>query len=139
MIDDKGLEDEVKNLKTMPLHLGAFVLSNSKRIMNIFIHAIDGFTTNDLYYEDTDSMYMENKHWNKLDKAGLVGTNLLQRKNDYKDGGIWFGLFFVPKLRYCLTTNKNSVIDEHKTFRGFTKISDKFGRKNILKFSMAIS
>ena len=30
MIDGRGLEDEVKKLKTMPLHLGAFVLSNSK-------------------------------------------------------------------------------------------------------------
>ena len=29
MIDDKGLEDEVRKLITMPLHLGAFVLSNS--------------------------------------------------------------------------------------------------------------
>ena len=30
MIDDAGLEDEVKKLNTMLLHLGAFVLSNSK-------------------------------------------------------------------------------------------------------------
>ena len=37
MIDDTALEDEVKKLNTMPLHLGAFVLSNSKRIMNNFI------------------------------------------------------------------------------------------------------
>ena len=44
----------------MPLQLGAFVLSNSKRIMNNLIHAIDGFYTKDLYYEDTDSMYIEN-------------------------------------------------------------------------------
>ena len=56
MIDDKGLEDEVKKLNTMPLHLDDFVLSNSKRILNIFIHAIDAFYTNDLFYEDTDSM-----------------------------------------------------------------------------------
>ena len=49
MIDDVGLEDEVKKLNTMPLHLGAFVLSNSKRIMNNFIHAINGFYTNDVY------------------------------------------------------------------------------------------
>ena len=48
MIDDKGLEDEIKKIITMPLHLGAFVLSNSKRIMNNFIHAIDGFYTNDV-------------------------------------------------------------------------------------------
>ena len=41
VIDDAGLEDEVKKLNTMPLHLGAFVLSNSKKIMNNFIHAIN--------------------------------------------------------------------------------------------------
>ena len=43
MIDDAGLEDEVKKLNTMSLHLGAFVLSNSKRIMNNFKYAINGF------------------------------------------------------------------------------------------------
>ena len=64
--DDEGLEDEVKRVNTMPLHLGAFVFSNSKRIMNTFIHAIDGFYSNDVYYTDTDSLYFENKHWDKL-------------------------------------------------------------------------
>ena len=54
-------------------HLGAFVLSNSKGIMNVFLHAIGGFYTNDGYYTDSDSLYIENKHWEKLKKAGLVG------------------------------------------------------------------
>ena len=40
MVDNKGMEDEVKKLITMPLRSGAFVLSNSKRIMIDFIHAI---------------------------------------------------------------------------------------------------
>ena len=62
MIDDAGLEDEAKKLNTMPLHLGAFVLSNSKRIMNNFIHAISGFYTIDVYYTDNDSLYIENEH-----------------------------------------------------------------------------
>ena len=83
MIDDAGLEGEVKILNTMPLHLGAFVLSNSNRIVNNFIHAINGFYTNDVYYTNCDSLYIENKHWDKLDKFGLVGKNLLQGKNDY--------------------------------------------------------
>ena len=73
----------------MLLHLSAFVLSNSKRIMNNFIHAINGFYTNDLYNEDIDSMYTDNKHWQKLDETGLVGKKRLQGENDYKDGGIW--------------------------------------------------
>ena len=32
MIDDPGLKYEVKKLNTMPLHLGAFVLLNSKKL-----------------------------------------------------------------------------------------------------------
>ena len=56
MIDDAGLEDEVKKLNTMPPHLGVFVLSNSKRIVSNFIQAIDVFYTNDVYHTDTDSL-----------------------------------------------------------------------------------
>ena len=72
----------------MTLHLGAFVLSISKRFMNNFIQAVKGFYTNEVYYTDTDSLYIENKHWDKLEKAGLVGKAILQGKTDYKDGGI---------------------------------------------------
>ena len=129
MKDDEGLEDEVKKVNTMPLRFGSFVLSNSKRIMNNFIHAFDGFYTNDVYYTDTDSLYIENKHWNKLDKSGLVGNNRLQGKNDYKEGGIWYGLFLAPKITYCFTINDFGVIDEHKTFKGFTNVSDNRDRK----------
>ena len=57
----------------MPLHLGAFVLSNSKRIMNKFVEAIGGFETNDVYYGDTESLYIENMHWKKLNELGLFG------------------------------------------------------------------
>ena len=115
-IDEKGLEDEVKKINKMPLHLGSFVLSNSKRIMNNFIHAFDGFYTNNVYYTDCDSLYIENKHWDKLDKAGLVGKNLLQGKNGYKDGGIFYALFQAPKMEYCLIINKYGVISEKKNF-----------------------
>ena len=98
MKDDEGLEDEVKKANTLPLQLAVFILSNSKRIMNNFIYAIDGFYTN---YTDTDSLYIESKHWEKLDKAGLVGRKLLQGKNDYgPDAGIWYALFLAPKIKY---------------------------------------
>ena len=112
MIDDKGLEDEITKNNTMPLHLGAFVLSNSKRIMNNFIHAINRFYTNVVYYTDTDSLYIENKHWNKLKNLELVGKNLLQGKNDYGDGGILYALFLAPKIKYCLIINKYGIISE---------------------------
>ena len=135
MIDDAGLEDEIKKINTMPLHLGAFVLSNSKRIMNNFIHAIDGFYTNDVYYTDCDSLYIENKHWDKLKNLGLVGKDLLQGKNDYKHGGIIYALFLAPKIKYCIIINKYGVISEKKTFKGFTNVSDNLDRKEYFKMA----
>ena len=133
IIDDAGLEDEVKKSNSMPLHLGSFVLSNSKRNLKNFEHAINGFYTNDVYHSDTDSPLIENKHWDKLDKARLVGKNLLQGKNDFKDGGIFYGLFLAPKIKYCFTLIKNGVIDEHKTFKGFINVSDNLDRKQYFK------
>ena len=135
MKDDEGLQDEVNKVNTMPLHLRAFVLSNSKRNMNNFIHAIDGFYSNDVYFTDTDSLYLENKHWDELNKAGLVGENRLQGKNDYKDGGTFYGSFLAPEIKFYLTINKYGVIDEHKTFKGFKNVSDNLIRKEY--FTMA--
>ena len=127
------MEDEVESFNTMPLHLGGFVLSNSKRIMKKFIHAINGIYTNDVYYTDTDSLYIENKHWDKLDDAGLVGKNLLQGEDDYKNGGIFYGLLLAPKIKYCLTVNEYGVINEHKTSKGFTNVSENLDREEYFK------
>ena len=60
----------------MPLHLGAFVFSNTKTIVNNFVETIGGFKTNDVFYGDTDSFYIGNKHWNKLDELRFVGKDL---------------------------------------------------------------
>ena len=135
MKDDYGLEDEVKKANTLQLQLAVFILSKSKRITNIFSNALDGFYSNDVYYTDTDSLYIENKHWDKLNKAGLVGKNLLQGKNDYKDGGIFYGLFTAPKIKYWLTINIYDVVDEHKTFEGFSNVSDNLDRKKYFKMA----
>ena len=133
MIDDARLEDEVKKLNTMPLHLGSFVLNNSRRIMNNFIHSFKGFYTIDVYYGDTDSLSIENKHWNNLDKAGSAGKKSLQGKNDYKDGSFFSGLFLAQKIKFCSTINRNGVIDEHKTFKRFINVSDILDRKEYFK------
>ena len=103
--------------------------------MNNFIHAIGGFYTNDVYYTDTDSFYIENKHWDKLDKAGLIGKNRLEGKNNYGvNAGIWYGLFLAPKTIF-LGINNFGIIDEHKIFKGFTNVSVNSDRKDY--FNMA--
>ena len=116
---DDGLEEENDVKNTMPSHLGAFILSNSKRIMNNFIKEINGFYNNSIYYGDTDSLYIEKNYWDVLDKANLVGKNLCQGKNDYKTGGIFYGLFLAPKIKYVLTIDHDGIIQHHMTFKGF--------------------
>ena len=131
--DDEGVDDEVKKVNTLALQLAALILANSKGIMNNFIHAIGGFFTIDVRYTDTDSLYIENKHWDKLNKANLIGKNLLQGKKDYKDGGNFYGLFLAPKLKHCLTTNKYGGIEKHKTFKGFSFVSNNLDRRECSK------
>ena len=49
LVDVAGLEDEFKKMTSMPLHLRAFVSSNSKRMMSFLIQVTNGLYTNDLY------------------------------------------------------------------------------------------
>ena len=58
---------------------------------------------------------------------------MVKGKNDFKDGGIFYGLFLAPKIKYCLTINKYGVVDEQKTFKGFINVSDNLDRKENFK------
>ena len=97
-----------------------------------FIHVSDGSFTNDVYYGDWLSIFW-NKHWDKIDKTGLIGKNLLQGKNDYGEWGIFDGLFLAPEINWCLTKIKHGNIDEHKIFRGITFVFDKVDRREHFK------
>ena len=64
--NDEGRDvDETSEIRTMPSHLGAIILSNSKGTMNLLIVLPDGFKTKSGYYMDTDSLYYVKKHWDK--------------------------------------------------------------------------
>ena len=63
----------------------------------------------------------------------MVGKTVIQGKNDYKDGSIFYGLFLAPKIKYCLTNNEFGVFQEHKTYKGFTNVSDNLYRKEYFK------
>ena len=116
---DDGLNDDSDIKNTLPAVLGAFILSNTKRIMNNFIREINEFYNNSIYYGDTDSLYIEKKYWDVLDKANLVREELCQGKNDYESGGVFYGLVLALEIKYVLTINEFAVLQEHKTFKGF--------------------
>ena len=133
MKKDDGLDDDCDIKNTLPAVLGAFILSNSKRIMNNFIREINGFYHNSIYYGDKDSLTIEKKYWDVLDKANLVGEGLCQGKNDYKTGGIFYGLFLAPKIKYCSTIDGYGIIQEHKTFKEFNDSSRLLNRSQYFK------
>jgi hypothetical protein len=119
--EEDGVDVEEDKKGFTPSHLGVFILSYSKRIMNNFIRAIDGFYNPVIYYTDTDSLYIHKKNWDKLLKSGLVGGKLGQGKNDYETGGIFYSLFLGSKIKYCLTIDGEGRIEAHSTFKGFNK------------------
>ena len=86
-----------------------FILSNSQRILNTFIREMNGFYNNSIYYEDTDSLYVEKKHWDVLDKAHLVGEEVCLSKKDTETGGIFYGLILPTKTKYCVTIDKHGI------------------------------
>ena len=119
MKKDDGVDDNCDFKNTLPAVLGAFVLGNSRRIMNNFIRETNAFYKNNIYYTDADSFYMEKKYWDVLGKANIVGGGLCRGKNDCETGGNFYGLFLSPKIKYCLTIDDSGIIQEHKTFKGF--------------------
>ena len=119
MKKDDGLDDDCGIKNNLPALLGAFILSNSRRFMNKFIREKNGFYKNNIFYTDTDSIYIEKKKLDVLDKANLVGEGLCQGKNDYVSGGKFYGLFLAAKIKNCLTLDKYGIIQEHKTLKGF--------------------
>ena len=114
-----GLADDCVTKNTLPAVLGDFLLSNSKRIMNKVFREINGLYNISIYYGDTYSFYIEKRNWDVLDKANLVSEDFCQGKDDYKTGGIFYGLFLAPKLKYCLTIDEFGIVQEHQTFKGF--------------------
>ena len=101
--------------------------------MNNFIRGINGFYINGIYYGDTDSLYIEKKYWDVLDKANLFGENLCQGENDYERGGIFCGLFLAPKIKDCLTIDDYGIVQERKTFKGFNDTKRLLDRSQFFK------
>ncbi|ESO91805.1 hypothetical protein LOTGIDRAFT_163165 [Lottia gigantea] len=90
--------------------------------MNNFIRVIDGFYKPEIYYTDTDSLYISFSNWDKLNEGGLVSENdYCKGKNDYGDGGIIFGLYLAPKIKYNIILTSDGVLKEIKTFKGYSK------------------
>ena len=121
----------MKNI--IPNRIRAFILSKSERILNNFIREINGFYNNSIYYGDTDSVYIEKKHWDVLGKVNLVGKKLCHGKKEYETGSIFYGLFLAPDTKYCFTIYEIGIIQQHMTFKDFNDSKRLFNRSQYLK------
>ncbi|ESP03495.1 hypothetical protein LOTGIDRAFT_171433 [Lottia gigantea] len=123
-----------KSTRLTPSHLGSFVLSHSKKIMNNFIRVIDGFYKPEIYFTDTDSLYISFSNWDKLNEAGLVSENdYCKGKNDYGDGGIIFGLYLEPNVKYNIILASDGILKEKKTFKGYS--NDKIAVEDYIRLA----
>ena len=113
--------DKAKSINSMTSHFGSSILSRSKRLMNDVIKEINGFYNNNIYYTDTDSLYIHKKHWSNLVKKGFVGKSLGLGKNDYGNSGIFFAWFLAPKIKYCLVFDDYGIISVKRTFKGYSE------------------
>ena len=118
-VDDNGVS---KKINSQAFQFGSLILSHSKRLMNDVILALDGFKNNKIYYGDTDSVYIHKNDYNMLIDKGLVVKDLFQSKNYYgENGGIVYGLFLPPKVKYCIVIDENGILSQKATFKGFNQ------------------
>ena len=129
-VDDIGVS---KKINSQPFQFESLILSRSKRLMIDVILALDGFKNNEIYYGDTDSKYIDKDDIDVLKNKGLVGKNLFQSKNDYGNGGgIVYGLFLAPKIKYCIVIDENGILSQKTIFEGFNQIMNNKTFKDFL-------
>ena len=123
---DKGL------VNTKPSHLGAFLLSYSRRIMLNAMEAINPKLDTHLFsYGDTDSIHILNEHLKTIqDKVNPyngkkwldVGLGCLS--NDIDDGGkILYERSFGPKNYFYIYINNKGEIKDTRKCKGIVKTS----------------
>ena len=99
---DNGLDDDGCDLKnSLSAHLGAFIASISKKIMNNFVRELNHFYNTNVYYTDTDSLYIKKfigmcqikLNWSEVVYAKVKKTlNLIFF--------LFYVLFLVPKIKF---------------------------------------
>lgn len=97
---------DIKSQSFFPSQFGSYILSHSRKAMNEYIHAIDGFNQFKVWYTDTDSIYIDEDSYYKLMSLGYVGDALGQGKNDNGNNIIIKAYFAGPKQKYCILQNQ---------------------------------
>ena len=74
---DKGVDFiNLNEQYTFPPQLGLSVLRKSERILKNFLIEVDGFYSNNVNYQDANSSYFRENHWEELNQRELLEGSL---------------------------------------------------------------
>jgi len=120
---------EERGKSFFPSQFGSYILAHSRRVMNDIVHAIDGFNTFKIWYTDTDSLYIDQISYLKLQELGYVGDALGQGKNDNKSGGVInYAIFAGPKMKYCEIVSPSGETEISVSFKGIQRGTEMLSR-----------
>jgi len=102
---------------------GVFILDYSKIPLNDALAALKAFTIAGIVlYCDTDSIYILVRNLPILEKAGLIGPNLGQAKNDYGSRLIDKFRSLGKKMKFCLLSD-DEIKSTLKGYKGLSSLS----------------
>jgi len=87
-----------------PIYIGSYILSYARKIMNYYIDIIG---RENIWYSDTDSLYINYNLYISLNNNLILSNKLGGIKNDYGDKYITEA-YFVDLKRYLLIFNDNT-------------------------------
>lgn len=131
IFDEKNKEwtinsDKNNNFSIGPNYLGAFILSYAKSKMSIYLQLCGAFTLKpDIYYTDTDSLYVNSNGYRILKEKGYLDDKKLGLlKCEIKENEeIVFFITFGPKQYIYYKKNKiTGVIEEIIKWKGIREI-----------------
>ena len=103
----------IKKVNSEACHLGSFLLSHSKRLMNDVTLALFMIKKYVLWrYRLRIDICSDD--FEIMKTTGLIKKNLYQSKNGYGKGVFLFGLFLATKIKYCIVNDENVEISQKK-------------------------
>ena len=102
-------ERETRWIDDQPIQLGSFILGYSRRIMLQYFCAANPTMNVETtaYYTDTDSIFLSDEQFKKLEREGLVGEGLGLLSDDFK-GAIGIEAYFNNPKSYLVTKIKKA-------------------------------
>ena len=94
--------------------------------------ALYGFKNHEIYYSDTDSVYIHRNDYEVLKEQNSFGKDLYQSKNEYGDAGIVHDLFTCAEIKYCLVIDDNGLLQQKIPFKGYDREISQIGFKDYL-------